>query len=140
MNRITFERVTVLSSWIFIFCQIWLLILHVYYNKVSAQRQPTTTLRGHYVLLMSVCPSVQTFVKLFSGTINANDLKLGRVVWYDVSYVLSDFQTCRTPTSCCCRRGICGPLTHFFYCSTDFIDHVPGGVSMSSQTYAFKLT
>ena len=34
--RITFKRVTVLLSLIFIFCQIWLLILHVYYNKVSA--------------------------------------------------------------------------------------------------------
>ena len=58
---------------------------------------------------LSVCPSVRTFVKLFSGTVKANDF------WYDVPYVLSDFQTCRVPTSCCRRGGIRGSWTHFFY-------------------------
>ena len=41
------------------------------------------------------------------------------VVWYDVPYILSDFQTCRTPTSCCRRGGIRAPSTHFFYFTTD---------------------
>ena len=53
----------------------------------------------------SVRPSVRTyvrtktFVKLFSETVNGIDLKLGRIVWHDVLYVVRDFYDCRTSTS-----------------------------------------
>ena len=44
------------------------------------------------------------FVKFFSETVSGNDLKLDRMVKYGVSYVVSNFQSCRTSTSC--LRGL----------------------------------
>ena len=44
--------------------------------------------------------SMKISVKLFSETVHQNNLKFGRVVQYHKLYVLSDFQTCWTTTSC----------------------------------------
>ena len=48
----------------------------------------------------SMLINLKISVKLFSETVQWNDLILGRMIQYDKLYVLSDFQVCWTSTSC----------------------------------------
>ena len=91
-------------KWKKLYSNIWLLFLKkmfigtmsYLFNFYAPRRLVGALCFGH--VRTSVHPYIRT--KLFSGTIKANDLKLGRVVWYDVLYIISEFQTWRTPTLC----------------------------------------
>ena len=62
----------------------------------------------------SVCPSTIFSVKDFSATTEGNDLIFGMELYMDELYRVSDFQICRTATSCLPKLGLL--FVHNFFC------------------------